>query len=318
MKTFIMIFLITLCMSLKLFCADETKKAEYDPKVVELLKNASSYLEEDEKLRQDSVAKLIEIGAPVVPYLCSRLDTDNIMEIIAITNTLSKIGEPAVEELHKGLKLESEKARDLAMKILALIGSEKSVPVFKEALKDKSWVWRANAAAGLGKSKTKEARELLLDMLKDPDDDVRLRALLSLADMPDDEIYKRTVDMLDDPSFMVRFGASEILGDRGDASVLMLEKKLAATNILITRLLVIETLGNTMSKNAAKIIEPLLSNENVLERSYAAMAFAKTAPQADIVKLEKALETEKNPKAKKAFERSIEVLKKRFEPAQKQ
>lgn len=312
MKTLFIVLVISFCIPMKSFCIEEATKVEYDPKIVELLKNASSYLEEDEKLRQESVAKLVEIGAPAVPYLCSRLDTDNIMEIIALTNALSKIGEPAVEELHKGLKLESEKARDLAMKILASIGSEKSVPVFKEALNSDKWVMRANAAAGLGKSKTKEARELLLGMLKNTDDDVRLRALLALADIADDEIYARTIDMLDDPSFMVRFGASEILSERGEASIPMLEKKLHSSEKLITRLLIIETLGNTKSKSAVKIIEPLMASENVLERSYAAMAFAKVAPQADIAKLEKVLETEKNFVAKKAFKRAIEAFKKRF------
>lgn len=318
MKTLFIVLLIAFCMPMKSFCIEEATKVEYDPKIVELLKNASSYLEEDEKIRQESVAKLVEIGAPAVPYLCSRLDTDNIMEIIALNNALSKIGEPAVEELHKGLKLESEKARDLAMKILASIGSAKSVPVFKEALKSDKWVMRANAVAGLGKSKTKEARELLIAMLKDSDDDVRLRALLALADMPDEEMYERTIEMLDDPSFMVRFGASEILGEHGKESVPMLEKKLLSSEKLITRLLIIETLGNTKSESAVKIVEPLLASENVLERSYAAMAFAKVTPQTDISKLEKVLENENNPAAKKAFERAIEAFKKRFEPEHKQ
>ncbi len=280
--------------------------------IVELLDKASSYLEEDAKQREESIDKLVEIGLPAVPYLCTRINTDNVMEHIALVNTLIRIGEPALDELHRALEREEGKAKELAIKIIARIGSEKSLNIFKKALDNPKWAFRSNAAAGLGKIKTGESREILLQLLKDEDDYVRLMALLSLADMADDKIIERIVDMMDDQSFIVRFGAAEVAADYAEAAVPMLEKKLGTSGKLIVDMLIIETLGNTGSESAAAVIGNYLDDDEPLLRAYAEIAYSKTAPTSKKELVEQKLEHETDPMVRKTLERAIENFDKRI------
>ncbi len=291
---------------------DEKPETEYDPEVVELLEKASSYLEEDAQQRKESINKLVEIGLPAVPYLCTRLDTNNVMERIALVDTLTRIGQPAVDELHRALEREEGKAKLLSMKIIAKIGSEKSLQVFKNALNSTEWAFRSNAAAGLGKIKGDEAREILLDMLDDRDDDVRLRALLSLADMADEKIVERLVDMLDDPSYIVRFGASEVIADYGEAAVPMLEKKLKKSDRLVVKLLIIETLGNTKNESAAEVVGEYLQDDSPFLRAYSAIAYSKAAHITQRRRLQEKLSKEKVPKVRKALKKAIENFDRRL------
>ncbi len=319
MRTSASLIAIFMILAISLFAHSQNDKVEveFDPEIVELLEKASSYLEEDAKQREESIDKLVEIGLPAVPYLCTRINTDNVMERIALVNTLTRIGEPALDELHRALEREEGKAKDLAMKIIARIGSEKSFHIFKKALDNPKWAFRSNAAAGLGKIKTEESREILPQLLKDEDDYVRLMALLSLADMADDKIIKRIVDMMDDQSFIVRFGAAEVAADYAEAAVPMLEKKLGTSGKLIVDMLIIETLGNTGSESAAAVIEHYLDNSEPLLRAYAKIAFSKTAPTSRKELVELKLEHETDPMVRKALERAIKNFDKRIAEEQK-
>ena len=313
MKTLSAVFTVIALLEITLLLhgQDENAEPKSDTEVVELLKKASSYLEEDEKQRKESINRLVEIGAPAVPYLCTRLTTDNVMERIALVYALTRIGEPAVEELHKLTTTEDEKTRRRVIHILGKIGSEKSLAVFKQALEDADWAIRSNAATGLGKIKSEDSRSILFTLLKDRDDNVRLKALLSLADVADDEIIQRLVDMLDDPSYMVRFGAAEVIADYGEPSVSMLDKKLKDTNKPIITMLIIETLGNTKSESAAQIIKDYIHREEPLLRAYAAAAYSKTAPTSELETLRQMLQSEKMPMTRRAIEKAIETMKKR-------
>jgi HEAT repeat protein len=289
-------------------------------RVEALLRQASSYLEEDEAKREAAKAALVDIGAPAVPSLVSRLGTSDVMEQIAIFDVLPRMGEPAAAALHEllqarapgGERAASTLERRRAMSLIGTIGSLSSRPVLLEACDDPDWVVRSAAAAGLGKlgAQDAEARRRLLALLDDGDWNVRLRAVLALGDagVSGEEIDLVAGCLLDE-HFAVRQAACEILGDLGEAAVTAVARRLnTGAPTVVQRATCLEALGRTSSTTAVGPVEPYLTDPSPVVRYYAAEAFAATASAAEGARCRSLLETEHHPAVRRALERAVDAL----------
>ncbi len=283
--------------------------------VAELVEEASSYLEEDRPKREAAKDTLVEIGAPAVAYLVSRLDTTDVMESLALFDVLPRIGEPAVDALHEAfLNPRSPLEHRRAISLIGAIGSARSRPVFIEAAHDGDWAVRASAAAGLSKL-TKEdpqAREHLLALLSDEDRNVRLRAVLALGDAGVGEDLQAVAARLRDRHFSVRLAATEILGDQRRRAVAPIAEQLEARGAtVVERLTCLQALGRTKHPAAAVYIEPLLIHPHPLVRTYAVEAYASTASASGAPLCTTLLDEEKDPNVRLALRQAFKAIEAR-------
>jgi HEAT repeat protein len=250
-------------------------------RALELLDQASSYLEEDAAKREAAKDALVELGGAAVPALVSRLDTPNVMTRIALDDVLPRIGEPAVDALHEAFHNPSSLLeRRHAASLISTIASARSEAVLTEASRDADWAVRAAAAAGLGKLAAQDpaAREHLLALVADDDWSVRLRAVLALGDAGAGDDVELVAARLRDRHFAVRLAAAEILGDLGRRAVGPIAAQLDDAHASrVERLTCLQALGRTGHPAAAVYIEPLLIAPDRLVRFYAAEAYGATA-----------------------------------------
>lgn len=290
-------------------------------RVVELLKQASSYLEEDEPKRKAAKDALVEIGAPAVPYLVSRLDSPDVMERIALFDVLPRIGGAAVDELHTAFRNpKSPLEHRRVMSLIGTIGSARSGPVLIEATRDADWSIRAAAANGLGNiaAQDAEARPPLLALLSDDDWNVRLRAVLALGDAGVGDDIATVAARLRDPHFSVRLAAAEILGDEGRRAVGAIARQLEdARATRVERLVCLRALAQTKHPAAAVYIEPRLIDADPLVRAYAAEAYGPTAPASGVLLCRALLEEETDPTVRRALSEALDAIKARAAKAGK-
>ncbi len=284
-------------------------------RVVELLKRASSYLEEDEPKRKAAKDALVEIGAPAVPYLVSRLDSPDVMERIALFDVLPRIGEPAVDELHAAFRNpKSLLEHRRVMGLIGTIGSVRSRPLLVEAAHDPDWSIRAAAATGLGNIAAQDAgaRPPLLALLSDEDWNVRLRAVLALADAGVGKNIGDVAARLRDAHFSVRLAAAEILGNEGGRAVAAIARQLDdARTTRVERLVCLQALAQTKHPAAAVYIEPHLIDADPLVRAYAAEAYGPTAPASGALLCPALLDEETDPTVRRALSEALDTIKAR-------
>ena len=308
-----------LALALCLVCA---AAAEAPPKndatrerVLELLGQASSYLEEDAAKRKAAKDALVEIGGPAVPALVSRLDTSDVMTRIALDDVLPRIGEPAVDALHEAFRNpRSVLERRRAASLISTIASARSEAVLTEASRDADWAVRAAAAAGLGKLATQDpvAREHLLALVPDDDWGVRLRAVLALGDAGVGDDIELVAARLRDRHFAVRLAAAEILGDQGRRAVGPIAVQLEdAQATRVERLTCLQALGRTKHPAAAVYIEPLLIAPHRLVRFCAAEAYGTTAAASGAPLCKVLLEEETDPDVRRALSEALVAIEAR-------
>jgi len=296
--------------------ADAGANAESE-RVIELLRKASSYLEEDAAQRKTAKQSLVEIGAPAVPYLVSRLDSTDVMERIALFDVLEKIGEPAVDALHEAFHSpKSVLEHRRVMSLIGTIGSTRSQPVFIQAAQDADWAIRTAAAAGLGKlaAQRPEARKHLTDLLTDDDWNVRLRAVLALGDAGVGDDMGPLAARLQDSHYAVRLAAAEVLGDQGHRAVGPIARRLehkAAT--LVERLVCLQALGRTKHPSAAQYVEPLLIDPDLVVRTYAARTYGMTASASGLAICRSLLEEEQDVNVQQALVEAKKAIRARLD-----
>ncbi len=311
MRTLKYFVLIVLLVRAAIGTEPEEKPQDLQQRLEQLLKNASSYLEEDEKKRQEAKAELIKIGKPAVPYLVSQLNTDNVMTRISLVHVLTEIGEDAVEELHSALETEDKLKKHRVIHILAKIGSPKSLEIFIQAAQNPDWQMRSSAAEGLGKIKGEDAQKILLELLDDPDKDVRLKAVIAMDELNDFDLIENLIRALDDKNYAVRFAASEVIGGFGAKAIPHLDEKINSADKKITKLLCIKTLGIIDDQNSIELLEKLFENEDWLIRYHAINAYSEIADSEKIPLLQKLSEDEKNQNVKDAIREGINKIRKR-------
>ncbi|MDR3691558.1 MAG: HEAT repeat domain-containing protein [Fimbriimonas sp.] len=114
-----------------------------------------------------------------------------------IAAKLVRIGAPAVPHLMRRATERDEATRALVIEILARIKSDRVIPVLIDAcLHDGSKRVRVSAAEGLDWSNDKRTAPALVIALKDPDRQVQLFAVRTLAKSPQPEAIDRLVELI--------------------------------------------------------------------------------------------------------------------------
>jgi len=173
------------------------------------------------------------------------------------TDTLIRIGHPAVPALIELLKDDDKRMRYVAIWALGQIGpvTNEIVPALIAALKDKDEAVRFAAAQAIGEigPAAKCAVPALLAALKDKDRDVRYYVILALGSIgpATEEVVPALIVALQDNDANIRFAAAQALGQFGPDA-----------------------------KDAVSVLSEKLWDEYVDVRESAAIALGKIGPEA--------------------------------------
>lgn len=150
-------------------------QTETDARIQAAVQNLKSA---DESIRAEACNFLAETGKAAVPVLKEALKDREIRGIVIFL--LGRIGadaKDALPPLTEFLKDEDKNIRAKTAEALGKIGPE-TIPALLKALKDKEAVVRLRAVQALGRlgSAAKDVSSSVVDMLQDPDENVRAEA----------------------------------------------------------------------------------------------------------------------------------------------
>ncbi|MDD4299632.1 MAG: HEAT repeat domain-containing protein [Methanomicrobium sp.] len=159
----------------------ENIRDDIDSELKELMLSLGS---KDWKIRENAAIRLTEIGKPAIVYLLKSLDSDNSLVQTGAAEVLGTYGEAALPTLLKLVTTGKERVRDGAARAIGQNGDRALLPL-KEALQDKDYKARRGAALSLGYLGYlgKEIEELLIGMLEDENEEVRIQAATSLENL---------------------------------------------------------------------------------------------------------------------------------------
>jgi HEAT repeat protein len=267
--------------------ADTTDLVNLTPS--ELFLRASSSALQFEALRRPSRRLLIKNHEESVPYLVTRLDTDDPRERNALEDILVEVGSPAVEPLIESLRGELERVDTtrgarLAAGILGRIGDGEAVAPLVEARGHTDWKVRAAVAGALGRIAEPDAIPGLVELLSDANEIVRTSAAVGLARIAEAgkggsaAVAAQGLDALlaalADPYYSVRESAERTIVAVGKPAVDPLIE-LATGAKEPTRLVAIRTLGEIGNRDAVRTLRDLVRSESWTVAAYAAEALGK-------------------------------------------
>jgi HEAT repeat protein len=138
------------------------------------------------------MSALVAIGEPAVAELSGLLQDGNYGAAAAETLRSIKPGSASLETLRKLLSSEVPESRAWAANVLGSWRDKGSVEGFKRLARDKDRFVREKAIEAYWLTAAEYDADLLLSLLKDESENVRLKAMTMLSKQPD----KRAVDIL--------------------------------------------------------------------------------------------------------------------------
>ncbi len=184
--------------------------------LIEVLKGSKSSSDEEEVLGYEVdgvVGALAQIGQPAVEPLIEILEDKKAGRYARLA--LGRIGAPAVEPLVKRLGHWHPAACRAAIQALAEVGPP-AVPVLVKRFGSDAWFVREGALeAILNMNDPNAAVGALLKALSHPDWNVRWRAAIAFAQIPDERAVEPLIGLLNDGEPKVRKAAATALGFLG-------------------------------------------------------------------------------------------------------
>jgi HEAT repeat protein len=286
--------------------ADTTGLASLTP--AELLVRASSSALQYSALIAPATRLLVADYELSIPYLVTRLDTDDVRERIAVEDILFRIGEPAVGPLvdalpGEALRTGTTRGARLACGILGRIADARAVDALVAIHEHDDWKLRAAVAGALGGIGDPKAARALVALLRDGNEIVRKSAAVSLMQIerksPDAGLYRSAasalIAALGDPHYCVRYGAAGALAEMGEPVTPDLIA-LAKSGTGAPALLAMRALGDGGSKEASGALRGLLESPDWVVRAEAARTLGKLGPDGAARRsLRRLLESEEHP-----------------------
>lgn len=267
---------------------------ELSPK--ELFIRASSSALQFQHMIAPSRRRLIEDHETSLPYLVTRLDTDDARERHALEDILVRIGEPAVEPVIAAFEGEVERpdttrGAGLAASVLGRLEHKAAVAPLSDARHHGDWKVRGAVAGALGRIGVEDAVPALVDLLDDDNEIVRKSAAFGLGrtaskareecDCDDAISVREWSDALEalssalgDRYYAVRYNAAAALARIGEPALPALTETVRG-GADHARLMALWGLGELGSDNAVSAIEDLLRSEDWVTRAHAAEAAGK-------------------------------------------
>ncbi len=253
----------------------------------ELLVRASSNALQYSALIGPATRLLVANHEQSIPYLVTKLDTDDVRERIAVEDILFRIGGPAVVPLVDAMpgearRTDTTRGARLACGILGRIGDSRAVDALVAIHEHDDWRLRAAVAGALGGIGDPNATRALVALLRDPNEIVRKSAAFALTQIeresPDHELpggaASALLAALGDPYYCVRYGAATALAEMGEP----VTKDLIAVAESGTdqrALLAIRALGDGRARAASGPLRRLLGSPDWAVRAEAARALGK-------------------------------------------
>ncbi len=141
------------------------------------------------------------------------------------------------------------------------------------ALEDEEVLVKLQGISLLGKSKTSEARELLIGMLNHSDARLRKRAIIALGFFGDSSTVDAISKCSDDPNSFVRESVFEVLGEHVDEKYINVYIEGLSDSISYVRESACYCVGKIASKNVESALSTLLNDtaSNVREAAFIAL-----------------------------------------------
>lgn len=187
-----------------------------------LLSTVRDITNEDEDVRLAALRSLGRIrDKRAIPFLIEALGSPETWLPPRIGEILVLIGAETIHPLTKELKnLKNESRRAWAAEILGSLGAESAANSLMESLLDASPEVRAKAAGALGKIKYEKAIIKLTELLiSEPTPFVRTRVSQALGAMRNPMVVQYLINVLKDPEWWVRIRAVEALEQLGETSI---------------------------------------------------------------------------------------------------
>jgi HEAT repeat protein len=248
---------------------------------------------------------ILKMGPGVVDDLLDALPGRYWIVQRGIGSTLPLFGEGGVTKLTHNLKSHPDPlVRRYCAQALGEMKStgEMDLKPLINALKDKDWSVRNQAAHALGKVGDFRAIEPLIRTMKeDPDDDVRRNSVIALSKIAEshrekmEEGVKPLIKTLSHPHHRVRFPAADCLVKIGEPSVEPLLKALKNSKNSESKFLIIRILGEIGGEEAMKELLKLLEDEDWAIRGATAEALGNLDDQKIIESLSLSIKEESHP-----------------------
>lgn len=246
---------------------------------------------------------LVHMGENVIPELMEPLKTANYNVAFWITKVFSRLGQKGIQVLVQFLRLKNKNVRVLVTEALAESKDISIVPYLLECLKDETYSVQNHAAealASLGEgvvepliSLIKDEPQIhdwmikiftklgnkrirpLIELLKHPDRDVRMRAAELLGDTNSETAVKPLIDTLSDKVWLVRKSAAKGLAAIGEAAIDLLIKGLKTEDENV-RYWITTILGKIGDKTIDPLVRILQTGSTKDMKALAAQALGET------------------------------------------
>jgi len=178
------------------------------------------------QLAQDTL-----IGEGTINFLISKFDTKSAAERHTLKDILIKIGKSAIKCIVRKIDYRGsdEEARSLkqSLWVLGEIGGDEIVETTSRFLNDVEWQIRSNAYTTLGKSRSKNALQYVIQGLKDSIPIVRKCAYYALSQIATKKEIPHLIEGLDDEFYGVRYACVEGLKNIGRPATRFLLKEIS-------------------------------------------------------------------------------------------
>ncbi|MCK4916271.1 MAG: HEAT repeat domain-containing protein [Candidatus Eisenbacteria sp.] len=271
--------------------SDTAVLAELTP--VELFLRASSSALQFEHMREPSRRILVSNHEESLPYLVTRLDTDDARERHALEDILVRIGpaaaEPVIEAfLFEAGRTETTRGARLAAAVLGRIGETCAVDPLASVHDHRDWKLRGAVGGALGRIGTAETVHPLVSLLTDENEVVRKSAAVGLrrvavrarddeapdpdaAAALDTDVIESLARALGDPNYAVRYSSADALARIGETALPLLFE-IGEGEAIEARLMALRAIGKVGSRKALEPLARALRDSDWAVRAHAAAA----------------------------------------------
>ncbi|MCK4681158.1 HEAT repeat domain-containing protein [bacterium] len=271
--------------------SDTAELAELAP--VELFLRASSSALQFEHMREPSRRILVSNHEESLPYLVTRLDTDDARERHALEDILVRIGPAAAEPVIEAFLLEAGRTETtrgarLAAAVLGRIGEACAVDPLASVHDHHDWKLRGAIGGALGRIGTAETVPPLVSLLEDENEVVRKSAAVGLrrvavrahddeapdpdaAEALDADVIESLARALGDPNYAVRYSSADALARIGETALPLLFE-IGEGDAIEARLMALRAIGAGGSRKALTPLVRALQDSDWAVRAHAAAA----------------------------------------------
>ncbi len=227
---------------------------------------------------EPAIEAIANIGAPAVPPLIEKLDTQSARDRVTLISILTKIGTPAVPKLVEALGRPNWLVVQRVCWALGDIKDSSAIEPLKQVAHHLNWQVREYSIRALGNIGNVKGLSTVMNAFSDSVGAVRKSAVFSSGQIKHNDAIPQLVDALGDDFYGTRFAAMEALLLLDTSSVLEKLREAAGTADGLKANMICQTLGKIGKGEALDILNVLLDSNYPAMRTYAAVAIVSADP----------------------------------------